>query len=110
MIDQVEEAEKSGEKLFEDMQLLTADNEFERDIEEDSDESVKAPLKKKTKQGVLHYSEDDDDDDDDDSEDKSKITERNCKSEAGTIIVKLKKQKKEKQTNAALSETRNGSS
>ncbi len=66
-------------------------NEFERDTEEDSDESVKAPPKKKTKQGVLHYSEEDDDDD---GEDKSKITKRKCKSEAGTNTVKTKKQKR----------------
>ncbi len=49
MIGQTEEAEKSGEKLFEDMQLVTADNEFDGDSEEDSDQSVKPPSKKKTK-------------------------------------------------------------
>ncbi len=53
--------------------------EFERDTEEDSDESVKAPPKKKTKRGVLHDSEDNNDVD---GEDKSKITRRKRKSEA----------------------------
>ncbi len=67
--------EKSGEKLFEYILLVTADNEFERDTEEDSDESVKAPPKKKTKQGVFHKCEDDDHDDDD-GEDKRKMYQR----------------------------------
>ncbi len=91
MIGQIEEAEKSGEKSFEDMQPVTADNEFDGNTEEDSDESVKAPQKKKIKQGVLHYSEEEEDDDD--SDNKSKITKRKRKSEVGTTIVKPKKQK-----------------
>ena len=68
---------------------------------------MKAPTKKKTKQGVLH---DNEDNNDDDGEDRSKITKRKRKSEAGTSIVKPKNQKKAKQTNVALSERTNGSS
>ncbi len=37
--------------------------EFESDTNKDSDETVKAPPKKKTKQCVLHDSEDNNDDD-----------------------------------------------
>ncbi len=44
------------------------------------------------------------------NKDKSKITKRKRKSEAGTSIVKPKNQKKAKQTNVALSVRRNGSS
>ncbi len=39
---------------------------------------------------------------DDGGEDKSKITKRKYKSQAGTNIVKPKKQKKAEQTNAVL--------
>ncbi len=64
--------------------------EFERDTDKDSNQSVKAPPKKKTKQVVLVNSEDDNDVD---CEDKSKITRRKCKSEADPNTVKTKKQK-----------------
>ncbi len=52
---------------------------------------MKAPPKKKTKQGVLHDSEDDNDDY---GKNKRKITKRKCKCEAGTNIFKPKKQKR----------------
>ncbi len=64
--------------------------EFERDTDKESDESVKAPPKKKTKQVVLH---DSDYDNDDDGEDKSKITRRKCKSEADPNPAEIKKEK-----------------
>ncbi len=74
------------------------------DAEEDFDESVKLPPKKKTKQGILHDSEDNDDDDDI-GEGKNKNTKRKRKSKIGAIMIK-KETKKSKENNAALSERR----
>ncbi len=67
---------------------------FDRDIEEDFDQSVKAPPKKKTKQNVIH---DSDDDNDDDGEDKSKFAKRKQKSEPDSNTAKTKKKKQPRQ-------------
>ncbi len=64
---------------------------FKRDADEDSDQSVKAPQKKKTKQGVLHDIDDDNDYNDDDGYDRRKITRRKRKSEADPNTAKTKK-------------------
>ncbi len=72
----------------------------------DSDESVKAPPKKKTKQGVLHGSEEEEDDDDD-GKDKIKILIKNVNLKLVPILSSQKSKKRAKQTNATLSERRN---
>ncbi len=83
---------KIGEKTEEARKPETRSiKEFERDTDNDSDQSVKVPRNKKTKQGVLHDSEDDNDDV---GEDRSKITRRKHKSEADLNTNKTKKQKR----------------
>ncbi len=100
MIGQIEVAEKSGEKSIQKKQLFTTDNEFDRDNEEDSDKSVKAP-QKNNKVRCLHDTEEDDDDE---GEEKSKNTKRKRLFKIDTNVVKAKKQKMSKQINSEFSE------